>query len=176
MIGKIAAGTLAKVATAALLVALVAAGIQTYRLIGEQRDHAENRRTHADQLAAMERAARQAEADARAEERRRAGALQEIVHETEQNLERARADAAAAADAGERLRQRVAELTAGCRRAAGGSAAPGSGQAASPTADLLADVQRRLDEATDRVARFADEASAAGLACERAYGALTASR
>jgi hypothetical protein len=37
-------------------------------------------------------------------------------------------------------------------------------------------VQRRLDEAADRIARHADEARAAGLACERAYGALTPAR
>ena len=77
---------------------------------------------------------------------------------------------------GERLRQRVAELTAGCRRAAGSAAVTGASPTARSGVDLLADVQRRLDEAAGRIARHADEARAAGLACERAYGALSASR
>lgn len=173
MITRLAAGTLAKIAGVGLVLAVAAAGVQTYRLVGEQRGHAETRTKHAETIGNLEKAARQAEAEARAEERRRADALQEIAHETQSQLDRARADADAATSAGERLRQRVAELAAACRRPTGDPAAPGSGQAADTAARVLADVQRRLDEAAGRIARHADEARAAGLACERAYGALT---
>jgi len=176
LIAAMGAGALAKIAGAAALVLMVAAGVQTYRLASEQRDHAETRRAHAETIGKLERAARVAVEAARTEETRRYAALQEIARETEQSLDLARADAAAAATAGERLRQRVAEVTAACRRPAGDPGSTDAGPAADTTARVLADVQRRLDEATDRIARQADEARAAGLACERAYGALTSAR
>lgn len=69
--------------------------------------------------------------------------------------------------AGDRLRQQLAALR---RTAPGAEATPaGGGQAADSTGDLFADVQRRLDEATDATVRFADEGRIAGLACQRAY-------
>lgn len=162
----------------ALLVALAAAlllvGLQSYRLADEKRDHARSRATHAEQLAALERASKEAEQSARAEEQRRAEALQGVIHETEKQLERARADAGAAADAGQRLRAQLASITVSCRRGSGHSGASGAGAPADATSDLLADVQRRLDEATDTIARHADAARTAGAACERSYRALTA--
>ena len=84
------------------------------------------------------------------------------------------ADASDASDAGERLRQRLAAITATCRVGASnpGSAAPGA--TAGAAGDMLADVQRRIDEATDGVAKFADKARTAGAACERSYRQLTA--
>lgn len=84
------------------------------------------------------------------------------------DLERA---AAASADAAQRLRARLAAAQAA--RCAGDPAAAAGGPAAGATADLSADVHRRLDEAADRIARFADRAAIAGEACERAYRALT---
>lgn len=75
----------------------------------------------------------------------------------------------AAADVGERLRSALAALRS---RAACPAAAPGGSPPTDPTERMLADVQRRLDEAQDRVARFADEAHIAGLACERAADAV----
>ena len=176
MIAKLASVPAAKLAGAALLIALAIAGVQTYRLSEERLAHAETSRTHAETIGRLERRAREAESAARETERRWTAAMERVVNEHQTQIDQARADADAAASAGERLRQRVAELTAGCRRAAGGSAVAGSGQAADATARVLADVQRRLDAAADRVARHADEARAAGLACERAYGALSASR
>ncbi|WP_168735169.1 DUF2514 family protein [Pseudothauera rhizosphaerae] len=156
----------------ALAVVASAAGVQTLRLAGEQRDHADTLRRHAQELAALGDAARQATEDARAEERRRYTALQEIVDGTRTELDAARADAVAAAAAGERLRQRLAAITAGCRGAGSDPGATAGGPAASSAADLLADVQRRLDAAADGIARHADAAEAAGRACERAYDAL----
>lgn len=173
MITKLASGSVAKLAGIALLLALTAASLQTYRLSEERRAHAETSHTHAETISRLERRAREAEAEARETERRWTAAMEDVANEHQTQIAQARADADAAASAGERLRQRVAELAAGCRRAAGGTAVAGAGQAAQPGVDLLADVQRRLDEAADRIARHADEARAAGLACERAYGALT---
>lgn len=173
MITNLAAGTLAKIAGIGLVLAVAAAGVQTYRLAGEQRDHAETRTKHAEQVAELERVARQAEASARETERRWSAAMEDVTNEHRARIDQARADADAAASAGERLRQRVAELAAGCRGPTGGASAANDGETAGATARVLADVQRRLDEAADRIARHADEARSAGLACERAYGAVS---
>lgn len=158
--------------TIALTGALLCLGVQTYRLAGEERDHAKTKADHAEQLATLERAAREAEQQARNEERRRAEALQGIIDDTEKNLERARADAVAAASAGDGLRQRIEQLTAGCGAGSGNSASAGSGTPARSTRDLLANVQRRLDAAAEGIAQFADRAHAAGAACEAGYDQL----
>lgn len=155
-----------------LVAALALAGLQTYRLAVEQGAHARTQRDHAQQLGAIERAAGEAITAHRAEEARRFSALWEILNETQADRDRARADAAGAADAGVSLRRRIAALTAGCRATASNSAPAGSSPPADSTADLLADLQRRLDEAADGIARHADDAHIAGRACERAYNAL----
>ncbi len=173
MITKLASGTVAKLAGIALLLALAAASLQTYRLSEERLAHAETSRTHAETISRLERRAREAESAARETERRWTAAMEDVANEHQTQIAQARADADAATSAGERLRLRVAELAAGCRGASSSAAIAGAGPAARSGADLLADVQRRLDEAADRIARHADEARAAGLACERAYGALT---
>lgn len=160
-------------AVVAVLVGLL--GWQTVRLANEQREHAETVEQHATELTKRERTARQAVEDARTEEQRRTKAAQEIADETQAQLDQARNDADAARTAGERLRQRVAALTASLGR--GACKEPGAAGASPPaqaTEDLLERVQRRLDEAADGIAGFADQAHAAGSACERSYDALTA--
>jgi hypothetical protein len=107
---------------------------------------------------------------ARAEEHRRAQALQGVIDATESTLARARADHAAAVAAGQRLRAQLDAARCGTGR---GAAASGTSPSTQPAADLYAGVQRRLDEAADGIARHADESRIAGLACERAYSSLT---
>jgi hypothetical protein len=163
-----------KALVVALMAALVFAGVQTLRLANERTAHAVTKNLHADERTGLERATRAAVEAARLEEQRRSAVLQGVIDETEQKLAQARADADAAGHAGERLRKRITELAAGsCRGATGNTDAAGAGQTAHTASDLLADVQRRLDEATDGIARFADQAHAAGKACERGWGALT---
>jgi len=159
-----------------LLAALALAGLQTYRLAVEQGDHARTQRDHVQQLRALGHAAGEAVAAARAEENRRFAALWETLNETQAALDRAQSDAAAASDAGVSLRRRIAALTAGCRAPASDPAPAGSSPPADASADLLADVQRRLDEAADGIAQHADAARIAGRGCERAYDALTQAR
>ena len=77
----------------------------------------------------------------------------------------------AAALGGERLRQQVRNLTLSL--AASGARTHEGGEAVASSADLLAYVQQRLDESADGIARYADEASIAGRACEASYDALT---
>lgn len=151
---------------------LAAIAVQTLRLGAEQTAHADTRAGHAEQLRVLAEAGRNAEAAARAEEQRRSAALQKVANEATHALDRARADAAAAADAGQRLRDRLASVAAACRAGPGDPAAAAPSPAASATGDLLAHVQRRLDEAADGIARHADAAAAAGRACQRAYQSL----
>lgn len=169
MIAKLIAGA----APWALIGALMIAGLQTYRLALEQVAHAGTLRRHAEQLREQEQTAREAVTKARAEGERRYANLMEIATNAQAELDRARADAAGAADAAGRLRQRIAAITAARCPAPGDTATAGSSPPADPAVDLLADVQRRLDDAADGIARHADHARAAGAACERAFDALT---
>lgn len=149
-------------------------GLQTLRLSDERASHALTKSDHSAHVALLERQTREAVEDARNEEKRRRDKVQEIADETQEKLDVALADAGAARDAGERLRQRVAQLTTALGRAtASQSSAADPGAPAQTTADLLADVQRRLDAAADTIAGFADKSHLAGLACERSYQALT---
>ena len=158
-------------AAVAVMAALL--GLQTVRLADERTAHANAVSAFNAAAAKAEREARQAVEDARTEERRRTDAVQEIANEAQSKLDQALADAGVARSAGERLRERIAQLTAACRAAASNPGAASSGAPAEATADLLADVQRRLDEAADGIAGFADKSAAAGKACERSYDALT---
>lgn len=162
-------------ALAAAVAALLAlCGVQTTRLAWEQTSHAKDNKEHAEKIATQERTARDAVTAARDEEKRRYTALQGVVDETQVQLDRARADAAVAGDAGKRLRDRLAALATSCRSRGGGNPGTASGSpSAQETFNLLTDVQRRLDEASDGIAEFADRSHAAGSACERSYDKLT---
>lgn len=147
---------------------------QTQRLDREQRGHAETKAAHAEQLAAIERSARGAEQAAREEEQRRAAAHQEIIDEARTREAQAMADAAAARDAGQRLR---AQLTAITSRGGQAASHPSPAAASPPAGDpigVLADVLERADRRAEILAAHADASRSAGLACERAYDALTA--
>lgn len=157
------------VVAASMASALAAWTIQGWRM-ADQLAAAEVRHTQV--VLDLERAAREAEANARAEEQRRAEEAQKAIDEANETVARARADADSAVTAGERLRAQIAALTSSCRAAAGNPGSADSGPPADATADLLADVQRRLDEATERIAGFADRAHAAGTACERIHDGL----
>lgn len=110
------------------------------------------------------------EAKNRTEEARRFTKIQEIADEAVKERDQARADAGAASAAGVRLRAKISDLT--MRIASRDSSPVESGETAGETVDLLGIVQQRLDDAADGIARYADEASAAGRACERSYDAL----
>lgn len=118
------------------------------------------------------RAAKQAENDK--ETNRRLVEQKEIAENAVQERDAARNDADAAVDAGERLRKQIANLTVSL--AASGARTPEGGKATGQAADLLAYVQSRLDESAEGIARYADEASIAGKACEASYGALLTER
>lgn len=115
-----------------------------------------------------ERAAQ--EAKNRNEEQRRFTAQQEITNNAIQERDKARADANAASAAGARLRTKIRDLTLSL--ALRDPASVAGGEAAAETINLLGGVFERADTATDAIARYADEAAAAGKACELSYDAL----
>lgn len=118
--------------------------------------------------------ATEAALSARQEESRRSAAQQEAVSAAQDQTIRARADAARATAVAAELRQRIAVATAAGGATTCDAAAAGNGTPAGGTADLSADVQRRLDDAADELAAAADAARIAGGACERSYDALSA--
>lgn len=148
--------------------------VQHERSAGDARGAARVQQAWDDERIQLQAQAINDQAANAAETERRIAAHAEVIHDTTAQLDRARADADAARAAGQRLRdaQRayIAAALAGAARL-DPAAAPG-GQAAGAPADLLADLQRRVDEATDGVGRFADESHAAGQACERSYDSL----
>ncbi|WP_382155462.1 DUF2514 family protein [Hydrogenophaga sp. ANAO-22] len=153
-----------KAAIACVLVVGAAAALQTYRLRGAEMALLEHQNSS---LRARARAV-----DVAIEEgNRRTAAVQKEVEDARKKIDALEGAAADAAAAGRSLRDEFAAARArACRT---DSTAPGGSQAAEATERMLADVQRRLDEAQERVARYADQARIAGLACEGAYRALT---
>lgn len=119
-----------------------------------------------DQMTAVDRA--------RAEEQRRTAAQTEIANVAKKESDTARADARAAGDAADRLRQRIDQLLAAARAAKDPATAGGSqSQPSGDPLDVLVDVLGRSDKTSGILADYADQLKAAGLACERSYDALT---
>jgi hypothetical protein len=150
--------------------AMAAMLVATSQLKTERLAHAQTRLVYAQQTEAMARAASKAQDDYRRLENSLTTRILEDALETESTLAAARAETDAARAVGERLRQQLTALALASCSPASVAAAASPGPAADAARDLLADVQRRLDQATDDIARFADQASAAGALCERSYG------
>jgi uncharacterized protein HemX len=118
-----------------------------------------------------QRALAEAAANA-AETNRRLAAQQESQRAHDLELAQARADAASAASAADRLRARANQLAAAARRSAINPAVVGNSETASSAADVLADVLGRVVERARQLASFSDESRAAGLQCQREYEEL----
>lgn len=157
----------------AALAGLAAWNIQGWRLAAEvERVNA----NHAAYVAAIEQDARKAIEQQRHAEARAAEEVERIARESHEALERSRADADAARTAADGLRRQLAAYLAAARA---GAAHPGPAAPGAPAGDpigVLADVLERADRRAGVLAEFADRAHAAGIACERAYDALTSSR
>lgn len=147
-------------------------GTQTWRLHTAQAGEATAKTALSDERAAAAKAALQATTAARAEEQRRAAAQKEIADATDKALAQARADGAAAAAAHGRLSDRAAAVASRCS-APGNPGAAIAGAPAEGAGLVLADVLRKSDERSGLLASYADEARAAGQACERSYDSLT---
>jgi hypothetical protein len=164
-----------KILSGALLVALAFIGLQSVRLANERTAHSETRAEHANQRTDWQRESRVAVETARAEEQRRTAAVQKEANEAENARLVAESNAAAAADAGQRMRGQLAALTARLRSATSGPAAPaaGPGVEGSDALDLLAGMLTRHSQELVDVGKYADRLRIAGQTCERSYDALT---
>lgn len=104
---------------------------------------------------------------------RRTAAVQKEVEHARKKVVDLEGAVAGAADAGRSLRD---ELTLARARACPKPTDPttaGGSAAAEATERLFTELQRRADEAAERVARYADQARIAGEACAGSYRALT---
>ena len=159
------------------MAALLAGAGWWARGIQAERDSALAAATHSQAMRAMADAAATASEHARATERAASDRIATISTQAHDALQTAHRDAAAADRVAGQLRQHIARLAA---PAAGGAAGDSGLAAAGPPAAgpglVLADLFGRADDRAGELARFADQAHAAGLACERAFDAVRLAR
>ncbi|WP_407363757.1 DUF2514 family protein [Enterobacter asburiae] len=112
--------------------------------------------------------------EAREEEQRRQGEVDEIRKQASKKLAGVQADANRAIAASRELHDKADKLAGKLaeRERACGAGSPGRSEAETSGAVLLADLFRRADERAGELAREADEARARGLACEAAYNSI----
>ncbi|MFN9115364.1 MAG: DUF2514 family protein, partial [Bacteroidota bacterium] len=103
-------------------------------------------------------------------------ALEGVIHANTEKLAATQADAAAARVAADRLRDKLARITAASRERSTNPSAAAASPPAEDTTFLLADLLRRADERAGELAEFADRAHAAGQICEASYEAVSADR
>ena len=135
---------------------------------------ADARQLHSQYVADAEREARARSEAARAEEQRRQREINQVRTDAQEQIKAAADDAAVAASTADSLQQQVSKLLAG-RSACDSRVAQGS-QTIADLTTVLADLRRRADERAGELARIADESRIAGLTCEKAYDALSATR
>ena len=151
------------VVIAALLAAL---GVQTLRLGSEQNAFREHLADDAiAKAAATERARQKEQADQAAYDQEAQNARAEKLA-----LE---AQLVGLADAGDRLRDQLAEFKRRARAAPSGAAQRGAGKPSPDALDLLADVYARADREAEILGRYADELRRVGATCERSAYAVT---
>lgn len=110
----------------------------------------------------------------REEDKRRQSAIDEVRQHAEQQIARAEADAAVADAAATSLREQAKRLADRAGQCTSNPTATQRGKAAAQPSMVLADVLGRADARAGELAAAYDRASAAGLACERAYDSLLA--
>ncbi len=156
----------------ALALVLVAASVQTYRLALEQKDHAETKAQNEKEWAKLYASSAQASQELLARYQSQTESLQKEADNAKHQRDKAQADASANADTGRRLRTELSAARArSCPFSKDTTAVNGS-QAAGTAINMFDYVQRRLDEAADGIAEYADQAAIAGRACERSYDAI----
>lgn len=157
----------------ALLLAITAAGVQTVRLASEKQEHAETIAKNEREWSQQYKTAAVAAYDTLDLFTKRTEALQKEADNAKQQRDKANADADANARTGKQLRGELAAArTRICATKTESASVDYGSKATQATIDLFDDVQRRLDEATDSIAQYADSARIAGDACERSYDSL----
>jgi hypothetical protein len=130
---------------------------------------------------ATDRATAESAARAQAEQHRKEAASWRAKQQENANAHQVQVDELLRSIAGlgesrDRLRERVTALAAAASRPPGDPQAQPGGPTAAEAGNLLAAMHRRIDEAAEGIAVFADRASGAGQLCERDYDALTVTR
>jgi hypothetical protein len=157
----------------ALLLCGIFAGQQTLKLGAERTAHAHTKTAFAEAARAQAEDQARTVSAYRKQEYAWQTAMEGLRHDTRKQLQAVEIDSATAAAAGDRLRVRLSQLAACHGGATQAAPAADRGASAPSAAGMLADVQRRLDQAATTVARFADASRIAGQACERAYDTLS---
>ena len=166
-------------AWAGCLALLAAAFVGQREITAQLRiDHANTLRVIADKTAVAYQAALEAEQAITIREHELATTIANNHAHAEQQQQRLRADRDRADAAAHSLRQQLAAIrTASPGHAADADpAAAGQQQAADTTTRVLAELLERADERAGILASFADQAHAAGSACQRDYDAVTAAQ
>jgi selenocysteine-specific translation elongation factor len=159
---------------AAVVALLLLFGVQTVRLAKEQAAHQKTIADHAVDIGDQARLFSKSIEAVRAKEVARVIALEGVINANTEKLAATQADAAAARVAADRLRDKIARITAAAsERSANPGASPAS-SAADDTTLVLADLLRRADERAGELAEFADRAHQAGQVCEASYYAVKA--
>lgn len=114
-----------------------------------------------------------AEQEARAEEKRRQAEIDEVRDHAQEEIAQAQADATAAGIESGRLHEQARRLAARASQCASNTGTAQGGQAAGQPAMVLADLLSRADERAGELAAAYDRARVSGLACERAYDAIS---
>lgn len=112
------------------------------------------------------------ERTARETEQRRQAEIESIRADAQKQIQNAQADARDADLASERLRKQADRLAQSVRSCPSDTGAADGGKTGTNPSVLLADLLSRADERAGELAKIADRARAAGLACERAYNTL----
>lgn len=152
-----------RVLGAALLASALFGAWQWHQATSARAELAAERLTIANQIITATTAAR-------AEEQRRTFRIQEASHAELLARQAAEADAVRARSATVGLRQRADQLAASCT--ASNTTTTASSPATESPGDLLAYMQRRIDEAAGGIGEYADSARIAGQLCVSSYGAL----
>lgn len=149
------------------VVGLIAVAIiQTLRLGDEQRAHLKTKTDQAELIAGLEQNARLASEDYRRKEDAWRKQLSDIDEAGRERLATATAAAVAADVSRQRMRDDYeATIAAFGRAAAEAGDDAGKREATDAAARMLADVQRRYDQAAGRVEGFADRSYAAATTC-----------
>ncbi|TNJ03906.1 endopeptidase [Aeromonas veronii] len=114
-----------------------------------------------------------AEQEARAEEKRRQAEIDEVRDHAQEEIAQAQADATAAGIESGRLHEQARRLAARASQCASNTGTTQGGQATGQPAMVLADLLSRADERAGELAAAYDRARVSGLACERAYDAIS---
>lgn len=148
---------------------LVLAGLLSWGWEHERIAHQETLEQYAEFRATTEAVGKASAENEKVVEARWGEKLKEAIQDAETREKAATAAAGGLRSASASLRLRLAAARASSCPGSTGAAAADPGAPADPAPDLHANLQRRLDEAVQGVAGFADAAHNAGLTCERAW-------